>query len=136
MCALQNGALVGRPSIHQSDVTTGYQQRPLWVVDGSPLSAQERTVSLLNDTGTLLRHIALDVGEDCFEFGLAADRSECGVEVTTVAPVGSPAGSFGFAKSFEGLCTLVSQRVYLNVRNPVAVTAGNANILNLAPRVE
>ena len=64
-----------------------------------------------SEAGTLLRHVALEVGEDGREFGFVADGGQNGIEVAKVAPPRpQPASAASRSASgdglFSGLCAL------------------------------
>ena len=71
----------------------------------SPRSVRQlerRILRTRSEAGALLRHVALDVGEDGLEFGFVADRGEIGIEVAVVAPQrAAPPGLLGIAKTLR-----------------------------------
>ena len=76
---------------------------------------ERRILRTRGEAGALLRHVALDVGEDCFEFGLVADGLERWIKVAEVAPPRTPSGLCRLAKSGYGRRLVAPNGVNLDV---------------------
>ena len=63
---------------------------------------ERRILRTRGEAGALLRHVALDVGEDGLEFGFVADRCERGVVIAIVAPPCAPSTPLRLTQLREG----------------------------------
>ena len=74
---------------------------------------KRRILRTRGEAGALLRHVALDVGEDGFELGLVADRGEVRVEVAVVAPSWPRQPAFSASRSAASALPLSPRRAWI-----------------------